>query len=111
MRSIRTSHLNEFHKGWLIGDFHPTLLASSEVEVGVKFFQAGEKEETHYQRIATEFTVIVSGKGRFGDLLVSSGQIVAIDPGVACDFEALEDTALVVIKSPSLPDDKVVGVP
>lgn len=111
MNPAKPAHLSEYHKGWIIGDFQPTLLASTEVEVGVKFFRSGETEETHYQRAATEFTVIISGRARIGEQIVTSGHIVTIEPGVACDFEALEDTALVVIKSPSLPEDKVIGAP
>lgn len=111
MKPIRKSKLDDFQKGWLIGNFQPALLTSRDVEVGVKFFRAGEIEESHFQRIATEFTIIISGKARMGNLLVSSGDVVTIDPGFACDFEALEDTALAVIKSPSLPDDKVLGSP
>jgi len=111
MNSIRKSHLVDFQKGWIIGNFYPNLFTSDEIEVGVKFFQAGEKEETHYQRTATEFTVIISGKARMGEIIVHSGEIVTIDPGVPCDFEALEDTKLLVVKSPSLPEDKVLGAP
>lgn len=111
MKSIQLSHLAEFHKGWLVGNFHPNLMNSTEVEVGVKFFQAGEREDMHYQKIATEHSVIVYGKARLGDLIVEPGTIVTVAPGVACDFEAIEETALVVIKSPSLPDDKILGAP
>jgi hypothetical protein len=31
-----------------------------------------------------------------------------VEPGEACDFEALEDSTVLAIKWPSLPDDKVI---
>lgn len=105
---IRRRLLNEFHKGWFVGDFSPSILRTKEVEVGIKLFKEGEKEPLHHQIKAYEFTFVVSGQIRMGELILSEGEICEIPPGVSADFLAITDAALVVLKFPSAPDDKVV---
>jgi quercetin dioxygenase-like cupin family protein len=39
---------------------------------------------------------------------LKSGDILVVEPGEACDFEALEDSTVLAMKWPSLPDDKVI---
>ena len=54
--------IEDFTGGWFIGDFMPTLYKTTDVEVAVKKYFQGQKEESHYHKIATEFTVIISGE-------------------------------------------------
>lgn len=110
MKGMRRHRLGEFTKGWFIGNFNPSILKSSEVEVGVKFFEAGSLEPVHHQLTATEVSVLIFGRVRMGNIWLEPGDIVEIAPGIDCDFEAITDAALVVVKSPSLPDDKVLGL-
>jgi mannose-6-phosphate isomerase-like protein (cupin superfamily) len=102
-------HLSEFTGGWFVGSFTPSLEAVTELEVCLKRYSSGEKEPLHHQREATEYTLVISGTCRMGNLEVGPDEIVCIPPGEAADFEALEDVVLVAIKTPSLPDDKVLG--
>jgi hypothetical protein len=102
------SSIADFPKGWIIGDFSPSLFVNKNVEVSVKYFRSGDLEPSHKQLIATEITVVVSGKIRMKDLILSEGQIVTIPPGEFADFEALTDCSLVCIKYPSIPSDKVL---
>ena len=55
-------NLNDFIKGWFIGDFKPTLLKTTDFEVGIKRYKVGDSESTHYHKIATEYTIIVEGE-------------------------------------------------
>jgi hypothetical protein len=108
MSGIEKFALSDFKLGWIVGDFIPTLVSSKEIEVAVKFFHAGETEPTHKQLIATEITVVVNGKIRLGGSSYESGDIIRIEPGIFADFESVTDSALVCIKYPSLPSDKVL---
>lgn len=108
MSGIEKFSLNDFKLGWVVGDFSPSLMKSDQVEVGVKYFKSGDVEPSHKQIIATELTVVVSGTIRLADETYTQGEIVRIEPGVFADFEALTDVALVCIKYPSLPNDKVL---
>ena len=101
--------INEFTKGWFVGDFSPVILNSKDFEIAVKWFKAGEKEPLHKQIIATEVTVVVEGKIRLGGEIFSQGDIITIPPGEFAEFESITDSSLVCVKSPSLPNDKVTG--
>jgi quercetin dioxygenase-like cupin family protein len=100
--------LEHFFKGWVIGDFSPSLLKNSNFEIGVKNFEQGDTEPAHMQLIATELTIVVSGKIRLGDQYLSDGDIAVIPPNEVADFEALTTCSLVCIKYPSIPNDKIV---
>ena len=102
------SNLTDFPKGWIIGDFNPSLFLNKNVEVSVKYFKSGDLEPSHKQLIATEITVVVSGKIRMKDLILVEGQIATIPPGEFADFEALTACSLVCLKYPSIPSDKVL---
>lgn len=101
--------LSEMTKGWFVGDFSPTVLKTQDVEVAVKSYQSGDSEDRHHHKIATEITVIVSGKVRMNQAIYTSGDILMIEPGESTDFEALEDTTTVVVKYPGAQNDKYMG--
>lgn len=104
---MKTARLNDMTKGWIVGNFEPTLLKTSDVEVAVKEYQKGEYEPRHYHKIATEITVIVSGRVRMNGGEYAAGDIVIMEPGEATDFECLEDgTKNVVVKHPGANNDK-----
>ncbi|EHZ0010083.1 TPA: hypothetical protein ACNB0W_002079 [Escherichia coli] len=100
------SKLDDMVRGWFVGGFEPTLFKTTDVEVAVQKFKAGDKEAAHCHKIATEITVIVSGRARMAGKEVKSGDIVKIAPGEFTDFEALEDTVTTVVKLPGALNDK-----
>lgn len=108
---MRRNTLNDFIGGWFIGSFTPTLFRTDQFEVAVKRYAAGDREANHHQRIATEVTVVVSGRCRLGPWILEPNDVVTIEPLEAADFEALDDVVLIAVKYPSLPDDKVLGDP
>ena len=75
----------------------------------LKEYKKGDYEEKHYHKIATEITVIVSGKVKMNGLEYSKGDIITIEPNEFTDFEALEDTVCTVVKYPGASDDKYLG--
>ena len=103
---MKRSNLDEFVRGWFVGGFAPTLYHTTDVEVAVQQFKKGDKEASHCHKIATEITVIVSGKARMNDTIATAGDIVKIPPGEYTDFEALEDTVTAVVKLPGALNDK-----
>ena len=107
---MKIDKLSKMKKGWFVGDFDPTLIKTQEVEVAVKFYKKGDREERHYHKIATEITVIISGRVRMNGIECQSGDIITISPGKSTDFEALEDTINTVVKIPGAKNDKYLGV-
>lgn len=106
---IQRRRLDDFPGGWLVGAFQPSIISSDEIEVGLKNFSRGAVEAEHYQSVATEVTVVISGSCRIGAGEYVAGDIIVIPPHISASFEALEETLLLVVKSPSLPGDKTVG--
>ena len=100
------SNLNEMTKGWFIGNFEPSLLKTNDVEVAVKSYKKCDKESKHFHKIATEFTVILSGKVRMFDKEFEKDSIIKIEPNEATAFECLEDSVTVVVKFPGANNDK-----
>ena len=94
--------------GWFVGNFDPALFKNPHLEVGVKFFKAGETGLSHKQILATEITVISEGHVRIGDIVLQAGEMLIIHPGEYADFEALTDGSLTCVKFPSIPSDKVL---
>lgn len=108
---MKVAKLEDMVKGWFVGNFDPTLIKTNDVEVAVKEYKKGDYEEKHYHKIATEITVIVSGKVKMNGIEYSKGDIIVIEPNEATDFEALEDTVNTVVKFPGANDDKYLGEP
>lgn len=103
---MTTHHLSEMKGGWFIGDFTPTLLRTGAVEVAVKTYAAGAYEPAHVHRVATEFTVINSGRVEMNGTAYAAGAIIVLAPGDATDFRALTDCQTTVVKIPGAKDDK-----
>lgn len=103
---MRRAVLGDMVKGWFVGNFSPTLYETNDVEVAVKTYRKGEREGSHYHKIATEITVIVEGKVCMFQEIFGKGEIVVAEPGDITDFEALEDMVNVVVKLPGANDDK-----
>ncbi len=104
---MKSYRLKEFTKGWIVGNFEPSLFINETLEVGVKNFRAGEQEPSHKQLLATEITIITSGEVLLGGVTFSKGDIAVIPPGEFADFLSITDSTLVVLKFPSIPNDKV----
>lgn len=108
---MRTGRLEEMFKGWFVGNFSPTLLQTDACEVAVKRYKAGEQEEMHYHKVATEVTLVLEGRVRMRDRDWGPGDIIVLEPGEATNFEALTDAVNVVVKTPGASNDKYLGTP
>ena len=103
---MKTAKLADMFKGWFVGNFEPTIYRTNDVEVAIKEYSAGDYEEAHYHKIATEITVIQSGRVKMFDKIFNSGDIIVVEPNDATDFTALEDTVTIVVKIPGANNDK-----
>jgi len=102
-------NLSDMIGGWFIGNFEPSLFKTNEVEVAVKNYKKGDFENSHYHKIATEFTVIINGEVEMNGNNYKSGEIIKITPNIATDFKALTDVTTVVIKLPGASNDKYLN--
>jgi hypothetical protein len=106
---VNTGKLQDMFKGWFVGDFNPSLLKTDACEVAVKAYKAGDSEELHHHKVATEVTLILSGRVRMCGKEWGEGDIIVLEPGEATDFVALTDAVNVVVKTPGAKNDKYLG--
>lgn len=103
---MKHARLEEMVNGWFVGAFQPTAHATDACEVAVKRYRAGEREAAHFHRVATEITLVLSGRVRMAGREWGEGDVIVLAPGQVSDFEALTDTVNVVVKTPGALNDK-----
>jgi len=102
------SNINDFFRGWFIGNFEPALLRTDQFEIAYQQNKKDDKVERHYQRIATEYNLITKGSLIANGVTYHTGDLFVFEPYVVAEVEFLEDTDVVVVKTPSVgPEDKV----
>lgn len=106
---MKTARLNEMVKGWFVGGFSPSAHVTEACEVAVKYYKAGDHEELHHHKIATEITLVLEGRIKMRGQEWGAGDIIVLTPGEATDFEALTDAINVVVKTPGALNDKYLG--
>jgi quercetin dioxygenase-like cupin family protein len=106
---MHRARLEDMIKGWFVGDFSPAALRTPAAEVAVKRYAAGDAEERHHHKIATEVTVVVEGQVELAGVTYGPGDILVLEPGEATDFRARTAAVTVVVKVPSVAGDKYPG--
>lgn len=106
--SLDVVRLDAMVRGWFVGDFAPAAYRTKDIEVAVQQFVAGSIEPAHVHLKATEITLLLQGRCRMAGRELSAGDIITLPPGVVSDFEALEACITVVVKHPSVLNDKFV---
>ncbi len=103
---MKIIELSEMHRGWMIGDFQPSIFKTDSFEVGYLSHKKGENWPKHYHSIATEYNLLVKGSMKVCGKKIKPGQIFIIEPNEIADPIFYEDCEIVCIKTPSLPMDK-----
>jgi len=98
--------IEEFTRGWIIGDFSPSILKTDKFEVGLLQHKAGEIWPKHYHKVGTEYNVLVSGKMIIQGRELNAGDVFVFNPDDIADPVFLQDCTVLVVKVPSLPGDK-----
>jgi quercetin dioxygenase-like cupin family protein len=103
---MKVESLKNMVGGWFVGDFSPVVLRTGGFESAVKYYRKGDCEPRHHHKIAEEITVVAAGRVRMCGREFQQGDIVHLPPGASTAFEALEDAITVVVKRPSVANDK-----
>lgn len=103
---MKTFKLKDYIKGWIIGNFEPSIIKTDVFEIGIKTYTSGDYEKSHFHKIATELTIICTGLVKMNNIEYVSGDIILIEPGDITDFACLKDSVTLVVKLPSVTDDK-----
>lgn len=106
---MKKFNLENMVKGWFVGNFNPSVYSSKDVEVAIKRYKKGDRENIHHHRQATEITVIVEGVVEMNKKIYKKNDIVVIDPYESTNFLVLEKAITVVVKIPGASNDKFEG--
>ena len=105
---MKKFNLDYFLRGWLIGDFEPSIFKTKEIEVGIKFYKKGQKEPQTIHKETWEITAVISGTIKMYNEVLNKNDIILLEPNDISAFECLEDSTLLVVKYPSNPKDKYI---
>jgi quercetin dioxygenase-like cupin family protein len=100
------SKLENYTRGWFIGDFFPSILRTKDFEVGILKHKKGEKWAAHYHSIATEYNVLLEGSMYVCNVELKAGDVFIIEPNEVADPVFHEDCTIVCVKIPSAIGDK-----
>ena len=103
---MKNYKIENFKKGWFIGNFSPVILKTNEFEVAFKSYKKDTYEKKHFHKISSEYTLISEGCALMNGKKYIKGDIVLIEPGDVTDFLALTDCSTLVVKVPSSENDK-----
>ena len=93
-------------RGWLVGNFEPSILKTEGFEVGVLTHKQFEDWPKHYHAIATEYNLLLQGKMALLGEIINPGDGFIIEPGEVVKAEFYEDCQILCIKVPSVIGDK-----
>jgi len=103
---MKVGTLNDFYRGWVIGNFEPSLLKTENFEVGILHHPKGEIWPAHFHKLATEYNILVSGTMTLCGQKLEPGSTFILEPYEIADPIFHEDCTIVCIKVPSNTKDK-----
>ena len=103
---MKNSNIINMVGGWFIGDFEPSIHKTRDFEVGIKNYNRGDKVEKHFHKVAVEYTVILEGVALMNGIEYSEGDVIKVLPFEVSDFTAVTDVKSIVVKIPSVINDK-----
>ena len=105
---MRLGRIEDTEKGWFIGDFPKAIFQSKDFEVSWRMHAAGQKWDLHYQENAIEINLLIDGEMNLNGIKIIPGDIFILDPYEITDVDFIKDCSIVCVKTPSLPNDKVI---
>lgn len=107
--NVEIFKLENFVNGWFIGDFEPSLLKNSGVELAVMNKEKGVgTNDFHYHEKCIEINVLIKGKMKINNKFIQENEIFVFNPNVPSIYEYLEDCTFVVFKNKPSNKDKVI---
>jgi hypothetical protein len=104
----RVFNAADYTRGWMIGDFAPSIIRTPWFEVGILTHKMGEKHGFHYHKVGCEINLLLKGKMVVNGIVIFATQIFVFEPNqISCPV-FLEDCVVLCIKIPSKTDDKYV---
>ena len=104
--SVKKNKLEHMTRGWLVGNFTPSILKTNAFEVGYLKHHKGQEWPAHLHKEADEYNILIKGKLSINNEIIDEGEIFIIPKGMLSSAKFLEDCEIVCIKVPSNTNDK-----
>ena len=101
-------NLCDYTRGWLIGNFIPSIEKNMDYEVGYLRHTKNSFWSYHYHKVATEINILVKGKMIINNITYEQNDIFIINKNVISCPIFLDDCEIICIKNPSIPGDKYI---
>lgn len=101
--------LTDYKRGWVVGDFKPSVWRTDKCEVGLRWNEKGYKVDRHYHTLGTEYVVFAGGKHRINDQVFGDGDMTIIRPYMSSEYECLEPGYCLTVRDISISGDKYEG--
>lgn len=109
---MRIEHIDNFTKGWFIGNFDPSLKRTENFEIAYHKHPHGYECVPHYHKITTEYNYVISGRIQLLNHAtkithtVNAGDLFIIYPREIFSAKVIWATELIVVRDGSYPNDK-----
>lgn len=94
--------------GWFIGNFSPSVYKTEQCEVAYKHHFPGEDWPEHYHQHSDEINYLLTGKMEVNGQRMEGPCIFIIKKGEAVKPRFITTVALIVVRVPGIPNDKVI---
>jgi len=105
MKSTKT--LDSMKRGWLVGNFEPSILKTDLFEVAYMRHKKDEYSAAHVHNELSEYNVLIHGKMKMNNEVIEKGNVFIVPKGMLTHTNFLEDCEVLCIKVPSVPSDKL----
>jgi len=99
-------NIYNYLRGWIIGDFLPSIKKINNFEVGLLSHQKNELWDFHYHKQSIEINILIEGIININNNIIKKNQIFIFDKNIISCPLFLENCKLICIKIPSVPNDK-----
>jgi quercetin dioxygenase-like cupin family protein len=103
---MNVTKLSSYTKGWIIGDFEPSIFRTKDFEVAVTKYKKDYKKPPHYHKECIEYNVLIEGRVTIQGTELNPGDVFVFEKGDVADPIFHEDCTFVCVKVPSIPTDK-----
>ena len=108
---MKNDKLDNYISGWIVGNFCPTLVNRSDIEISIKTFHQYEYSGFFYRRRDTEYVIVIEGCIVSNGVKYGKGDILVISPSEIIDLFPIVETVCALIKTPGGKTDKVYDRP
>jgi len=103
---MKVLNSEQFIGGWFVGDFTPSAYRTKDFEVCYKFHHKNEEWPKHLHTESIEINYLMHGSMVIQDQILTAPTVFIMDKLEVSDAEFLEDCEIIVVKVPSIPNDK-----